>query len=107
MQKEWDRLRNKRCWDESRVREWQDVAGEARRAGTKAHVGRVFGITVEKGSELDENNPMRKYKGRVVYQGNDVRDEFGDAALFQEMSVFLRVKNWWQAKSFILYLICG
>ena len=80
------KLRKIECWDESRVREWADVAAEARRAGTKAHVGRIFEICVEKGSELPVGDPGRKYKGRVVYQGNEVKDERSDYAIFEELS---------------------
>ena len=51
---EWDRLREKRCWSEKKehVREWRDVAAEARRDGTTVHVGRLCCLCVEKGSEL-------------------------------------------------------
>ena len=84
--KEWDKLRAAGCWDESRVREWSDVAVEARNSGQKAHVGRIFEICVEKGSELPSGDPGRKFKGRVVFQGNNVRDENWQAALFNEMS---------------------
>jgi len=84
--KEWDKLRAAGCWDEGSVREWSDVADEARRTGSKAHVGRIFEICVEKGSELPVGDPNRKYKGRVVFQGNNVKDENWQAALFNEMS---------------------
>jgi hypothetical protein len=86
LQKEWDRLRAAGCWDETKVREWSDVAREARAKGIKAHVGRIFEICVEKGSELPVGDPNRKYKGRVVFQGNNVKDENWQAALFNEMS---------------------
>ena len=82
MIKEWDALRKAGCWDETRVREWADVADDARRKGTKTHVGRIFDICVEKGSELPPGDPNRKFKGRVVFQGNDVKDENYDYALF-------------------------
>ena len=52
LQKEWDKLRAAGCWDESGVREWADVAAETRKKNTKAHVGMIFDICVEKGSEL-------------------------------------------------------
>jgi hypothetical protein len=86
LQKEWDRLRAIKCWDESGVRPWSEVSNEARRTGQKCHVGRIFAICVEKNSELDKGNPARKYKGRVVFRGNDVRDENWDVAMFQELS---------------------
>ena len=86
LKKEWDRLRAAKCWDESKVREWSDVAAEARAKGKKAHVGRIFEICTEKGSELPGGHPDRKYKGRVVFQGNDVKDENWDIALFGDLS---------------------
>ena len=84
--KEWAKLRAAGCWDEKNVREWKDVAAEALRSGTKAHVGRIFEICVEKGSELPPGSPGRKFKGRVVFQGNNVKDERQDWALFSELS---------------------
>ena len=68
--KEWDRLREKKVWDEDFVREWDDVRAESKRTGKEVHMGYLFAICVEKNSELDVNNPLRKYKGRVVFQGN-------------------------------------
>jgi len=83
--KEWNALRNAGCWDETKVREWSDVAHEARTKGIKTHVGRIFEICVEKNSELHPSNPARKFQGRVVCQGNQVKDENWDVALFQEL----------------------
>ena len=56
-----------------------------RRKGKKVHVGKVFEICVEKGSELPEGHKLRKFKGRTVFQGNNVRDENADVALFSEL----------------------
>ena len=68
MQVEWDRLRAKNVWDQSIVREWDDVAAEARNAGAdvSANLGCLFGICVEKNIEQPEGHPSRKYKCRVV-----------------------------------------
>ena len=101
--KEWTRLRTIKydggqgCWDESKVEEWRDVAKRAIKEKITIHVGRIFDICVEKGSELqtwlpdkDGNltirNPDKKYKGRAVFQGNNVRDENFDVALFNDLS---------------------
>ena len=76
LQKEWDRLRACKphgCWDEVNPREYDDVTGEHRRNGTSAHFGRVFDICVEKNHHLPEGTAGRKYKGRAVYQGNNVK----------------------------------
>ena len=86
LEKEWSRLRKIDTWDESRVREWSDVAAEARKSRLKVHVGRIFDICVEKGSELPLGDPARKFKGRVVFQGNQVKDENWEVAMFQDLS---------------------
>jgi hypothetical protein len=82
---EWERLRKKKVWNESLVREWGDVAAEARRKGEEIHFGYLFGICVEKNSELAPGNPSRKYKGRVVFQGNRVTNQNWEVALFNDM----------------------
>ena len=46
--KEWKRLRDRKAWDESVVREWYDVAAEARRTGHEVHMGMLFGFVVER-----------------------------------------------------------
>ena len=62
------------------------VAGRAKRNGTKVHIGRIFDICVEKNSELDENDPNRKFKGRVVFEGCYVKDEDNNWAIFSEIA---------------------
>ena len=85
MKKEWQRLRDKNVWGETVVREKRDVMKEAQRSGTKAHFGRLNGICVEKNSELEPSNPQSKFKGRVVFLGNRVKDENWENALFQDL----------------------
>ena len=86
LDKEWFKLVKAKAWDELSVREWSDVARQARDANVKAHMGRIFEICVEKGSELPKGDPNRKYKGRSVFQRNQVRDEHYDYAIFSELS---------------------
>ena len=66
-----------------KARDWSDVANEAKRTNKTIHVGRVFEICVEKGSELPESDPGRKFKGRSVFQGNNVRDQNWNWAEFK------------------------
>ena len=86
--KEWKRLRDKHVWDEDHPREWDDVRAEAKRKGIDVHMGYLFDICVEKNSELADvngvRNPLRKYKGRVVFQGNRVVNQYYDQAIFQD-----------------------
>ena len=44
-----------------------------------------FGLCFEKGAELPAGHPDRKYKGRYVFQGNVVCDEYQETALFKEL----------------------
>ena len=44
--------------------------------------GTLFDLCVEKSSELEE--AKRRYKGRVVFGGHRIHDEFGLAAEFPE-----------------------
>ena len=85
MQKEWDNLRNKGCWDENNPREWNQLRKEARLQGKTIHIGRLVPICVEKNSELPIDDPARKYKGRVVFQGNMVKDQDYEDAEFENL----------------------
>jgi hypothetical protein len=80
------KLVQKGAWDPKGVKEWQTVADGARKKGEKAHVGRIFGIVVEKHPELPTNHPDRKFKGRLVFQGNEVKDKNSRYAIFSELS---------------------
>ena len=70
MDAEWQRLRDKAVWDETEAFEWDDIRRQAKKNGETVHMGYLFGICVEKNSDLSEQ--YRKYKGRVVFQGNRV-----------------------------------
>ena len=72
-------------WDEHLVANWRDVRSAARHEGRTVHVGRVFGIIVEKNHELDPRDPRRKYKGRAVFGGDNVKDQDSNWAIFQEL----------------------
>ena len=96
---EWDKLMDKKAWDMDHPREWAEVSAEAVRRGRKAHVGRVFEICVEKGSELPKGNPLRKFKGRTVFQGNNVQDE--KLPLYSRSWVPVRLR-WRRARCWML-----
>ena len=64
LDKEWVNLETKGAWDYSTVQEWGKVSQDAIQSKTKVHVGKVFEICVEKGRELQEGDPLRKFNGR-------------------------------------------
>ena len=86
LDKEWQKLVDKGCWVEKKVREYEAVASKAKKDNAKVHFGNIFEIGALKGAELKEGDPNRKYKGRSVFQGNKVVGENSDHALFAEMS---------------------
>ncbi|CAE8612313.1 unnamed protein product [Polarella glacialis] len=86
LDKDWNKPHKQVCWDLNRVREWKDIASQARRTGKKVHIGRVFDICVEKNSELDIDDPNRKFKGRVVFEGRHVKDQSSNWAIFAEIA---------------------
>ncbi len=81
MDAEWNRLLAAKVWDTTNVREWDDVAAEAVLNKKEVQFGYLFGICVEKGSELPKGDKGRKFKGRVVFQGNRVEPELGGCRL--------------------------
>ena len=85
LDKGWENVRTKGVWDESRVRECKSIVDEARKKGETVHLGRIFEACYKKGSELPADDPRRKFKGRTVFQGNNVRDQDSDHALFAEL----------------------
>eukprot|EP00972_Heterocapsa_arctica_P104607 15417945-Heterocapsa_arctica.AAC.1 len=85
MDHEYDKLEKKGVWDLCTVREKSAVMAEASRNQVKCQFGMVFGICGEKGSELKRSDPGRKWKGRYVFRGSDVKDEHMQAAIFNEL----------------------
>ena len=64
---EWEKLWNQHVWDHTTIKSYHNVMYEARCAGKYIHIGALFGICVEKGSELPDDDPRKKYKYRVVF----------------------------------------
>jgi hypothetical protein len=46
--KEWTRLIGDNVWNFDDIREWRNVAADARKKGKTVHMGRIFGIMVER-----------------------------------------------------------
>ena len=93
MEKEWSKLNSTAradggigCWDLTTVREARDAVSEAKRKGEEIHLCDVFGMYVEKGSELAPDHPERRFKGRVCLRGNNLKDQNYEWAIFDEAS---------------------
>ena len=84
MMKEWKGQWTAEVYDFKMVREYDDVVREANK-GEEIHMARVHGICVEKHSELPKDDKRRKFKGRGVLLGNQVKNQNFEAALFQDL----------------------
>ena len=82
---EWDRLVASGVFDMSVVRGWSEVRSEARQSGETIHHGSIATIVVEKGAELPLGHPDRKFKGRAVFLGDNVRDQDFNYAVFVDL----------------------
>ena len=80
---EWERLGTIGCWDLTSVDEWKKVRATA---PSTIHIGALHELCTEKGSELPVGHKDRKFKGRVVFLGDRVRDQCGKVAVFEEMT---------------------
>ena len=79
---EWTAHAQKRTWNVDRVRPRAEVIAEANRRKVSVHFGRLMDLCHLKHAELDER--VQKYKGRVVFRGDQVKDETGLHAVFTE-----------------------
>jgi len=80
---EWHKLEvTQQAWDKSTVMSKKDVIANAVKKGKKVYFGSLMDLCHEKHSELEKH--LRKYKGRVVFRGDQVRDESGFFAVFSE-----------------------
>ena len=84
VQREWDNLIKRQCWDINKAEKWKDVKARADKAGETIHLGSLCELVYEKHSELAPDK--RKLKGRVVFLGNQVKDQHGACAVFEEMA---------------------
>ena len=84
--KEWDALASLPAWDLKRVKPKAQVIGEAKKAGKSFQFGSLMDLCHEKGAEFNRPDDEKIYKGRVVFRGDQVRDETGFYAVFTEQS---------------------
>ena len=81
---EWDNLQGRGCWDVKQARPLDDVIREANREGKLIHIGSMLELCYLKHSELPVE--LQKLKGRVVFLGDRVRDQYGAAAVFEALA---------------------
>ena len=73
--KEWKALEDLPAWDLSRVRPRAEVVAEAKKLKKSVHFGSLMDLCHEKGAEFNRPDNLKVYKGRVVFRGDQIRDE--------------------------------
>ena len=73
---------DKGCWSVDKPVSRRKLKEEARLSGETIHFGDLMSLCHEKHSEIKKDKPI--YKGRVVFRGDNVRDESGYLAAFSE-----------------------
>lgn len=73
----------KGTFDMNSVRDWNDLAKDTQSRKLTVHVGRVFGIFIEKNSDLPKH--LRTLKGSYAFQVNNVRDQNAENAVFDSL----------------------
>ena len=80
--KEWEKLKNISAWNLTKARSKKEVIDEARTKGAKVHFASLMDICHLKNAESEAKH--QKYKGRVVFRGDIVKDYSGAYAVFTE-----------------------
>ena len=68
---------------ESEINSTRDVLAWAQRTSNVVHFGNLTVIVSVEGAELTPD--LWKLKGRIVFRGDDVRDQSGMSAVFEEL----------------------
>jgi hypothetical protein len=75
-------MRDMKVWDDSTVIEKDKLLSQARAKGNTIHLAELMSICSIKFWEVPSK---RRYKGRIVFRGDQVRDQWGGAAKFGSM----------------------
>ena len=75
-------VREKEVWDDSSVIEKSVLLERSRSQNRTIHIAEIMAIASIKNWETPDR---RRYKGRLVFRGDQVRDSWGGAAQFGEM----------------------
>ena len=87
--KEWEKLEKISAWNLTKVRSKKEVIDEARTAGATVHFASLMDICHLKNAELEAKH--QKYKGRVVFRGDIVKDDSGSYAAAKVMDIISRL----------------
>lgn len=84
MTKEWKKLEELPAWLPETVKPKWQVQQEALKSGKSVHFGSLMDLLFEKHRQLALKDDEKVYKWRVVFRGDQVKDEGGFHACFSE-----------------------
>ena len=84
IKKEYDSLEARGCWNLDEAEPLDTVCKRYTANKQLIHIGFMLELLYLKHSELDEAD--QKLKGRVVFLGDRVRDQYGTAAIFEALA---------------------
>ena len=77
---------HEKVWDFRKARSRRDVIREAHACGKTVQFGRVHALCNEKkNEELPIGHPNRKFKGHLVFLGNNVINQDFESAIFADL----------------------
>ena len=76
-------LRNNQTWDDSSVTTLANLKLQAKISGNKVKIANLLTLCGVKHAEQDIS--LQKYKGRIVYRGDDIRDQDGCQVVFDPL----------------------
>ena len=82
VEKEWEKLNKIPAWQLTKVRNQSEVIAGARNTGHTVHFASQMDLCHLKNSELEPQ--FQKYKGRIVFRGDIVKNDSGSYAVFTE-----------------------
>ena len=74
------------AWDTTKVKPKAEVIAEAKKQNRTVRFGSLMDLCHEKHAEFNKPADEKVYKGRVVFRGDQVKDETGYYAVFSEQS---------------------
>ena len=77
--KEWEKVEKNSAWNLTKFRSKKEVIDGARTSGALVHFASLMDICHLKNVELEVKH--QKYKGRVVFRGDIVKDDSGSHAV--------------------------
>lgn len=83
VKKEAEGLRKNNTWDDSSVTTLSNLKLQAKISGNKVTIANL--LTLCGAKHIEQDASFHRYKGRIVYRGDDIRDQDGCQVVFDPL----------------------